>query len=99
MARGRRREDWAQLVDAWKRSGESQRAFAMRNRIGVSTLQSWVQRRADEPAATRLVEVRVAEAETIAEPIEILLPSGVTLRVPIGSEPAWTSSLVKMLGG
>jgi hypothetical protein len=98
MARGRRREDWAQLVDAWRKSGESQRAFAMRHRIGVSTLQSWVQREREDPAPARLVEVRVAE-HTRIEQIEIHLPSGVTLRVPVGCEPAWTSSLVKLLAG
>lgn len=98
MGRGRRRTDWAQVVDAWKKSGESQRAFALRNRIGLSTLQGWARRNRDEPKSSRLVEVRVAKP-AIAEQVEIVLPSGVTLRVPVGTEAAWTLSLVKLLAG
>ena len=96
MSRERQRNDWAEVADGWKRSGESQRAYAARHQIAISTLQSWIYRR---PKGTRMVEVRVASPKTTT-PVgraEIGLPNGVVVRVDHGADPAWASSLVKAL--
>ena len=97
MARGRQRADWAEVADGWKRSGESQRVYAARNKIAVSTLQSWIYRR-PKRAPSRMVEVRVAapKTESVVR-AEIGLPNGVVVRIDHGADPAWASSLVKAL--
>ena len=97
MARGRQRDDWAEVAEGWKRSGESQRVYAARKKIAVSTLQSWIYRQ-PKRTASRMVEVRVAPLK--ATPVgraEIGLPNGVVVRVDHGADPAWASSLVKAL--
>src|SRR5436309_1725098 len=100
-----RQHGWEKIIEAFERSGETQRAFALRRGLSVHTLQSWIYRyRRQYPssrrrplAVPRLVEVRVAAATVAAGPLELLLPSGVTVRVAPGTEPAWASALVKAL--
>ena len=98
MARGRQRDDWAQVANEWKQSGESQRAYAARHEIPLSTLQSWIYRRRKR-APSRMVELRVARPAAMAHVgrAEISLPSGLVVRVDHGTDPAWASSLVKAL--
>lgn len=97
MARGRQRKDWAQIADGWKRSGESQRAYAARHEISLSTLQSWIYRQRRR-SRSRMVEVRASRpAPALVGRAEIALPNGFAVRVDHGTDPAWTSSLVKAL--
>lgn len=96
MAR-RRGNDWVGIVEAFQQSGETQRAFSSKRGVPLTTLQSWIYRRRRDRSSSRLVEVRVAPAARDFGPAEIALPSGVTVRVGAGTEPAWTSALIKAL--
>ena len=98
MARGRQRADWVQVADGWKRSGESQRAYAARYEISLSTLQSWIYRRRKR-APSRMVEVRVARPTPASGGgrAEVCLPNGLVVRVDHAVDPAWASKLVKAL--
>lgn len=95
------RRGWAEIAEAWERSGESQTAFAAKRGIALETLRSWIyrRRRQRQPVSgARMVEVRVAPTVALAAtPAEICLPSGITVRISTGSEPTWAAALVKAL--
>lgn len=93
----RRRSGWAQVVDAWERSGASQSKFASRRGMPLATLQSWIYRRRRERSSARLVEVRVASPVVHVAAAEIALPSGLTIRFAVGTEPSWAAALVKAI--
>jgi transposase-like protein len=94
---------WAARMASWSRSGESRRAWCARHGINVHTFDYWRRRLRDFPvprkrkARTSLVPIVVAAA-TAAEPLELVLPSGVRLRVPSGSDVAQAAQLVRALG-
>jgi hypothetical protein len=82
-----RAEDARVLVEAWQRSGQRLSAFASRHGIRPERLARWADRLKHEEAVgfhrVRLVNGdRVVERA--AEPIEILLGSGRSVRVPSG---------------
>lgn len=97
MARRRSSGEWVEIVEAWERSGESQRAFAAKRGVRLTTLQSRIYRRRRERSSSRLVEVRVSPAARDFGPAEIVLPNGVTVRVATGTEPTWATALIKAL--
>ena len=100
MASVRSSSDREAIAEAWRRSGETQKAFASKRGIPLTRLQSWIyRRRRPRPSSARLVEVRVSTPPQDFGPLEIVLPSGITVRVSVGTEPAWTSALVKSLLG
>jgi hypothetical protein len=92
------RKDWAEIAEAWERSGELQRAFAARHGVPVETLRSWIYRRRREPRSRRskFVEVRVSPA-MITPAAELAFPNGLTLRLAPGTDPTWVSALAKSL--
>jgi hypothetical protein len=96
MGRRQRGSDWAELAEAWKGSGETQRAFAERRGVPLSTLQSWIYRRR-RTRSSRLIEVRVAAPAREVGPAEVALPNGLAVRISVGTEPAWASALIKSL--
>jgi transposase-like protein len=97
------RDTWIRLVGELERSGLSQVEFAARRGLVVSTLRWWVHKlrgeaRREEP---RLLPVRVvaspAPEAREAAPLEIVLPSGVRVRCPAGTEPRYVAELVAAL--
>lgn len=89
MAR-RSSQQWAELVDRWKRSGLTAPAFAAREGLDPGQLSWWKWHLKARAAhhATVIVPVHVVPArrsavvsESGASPIEIVLPSGAQLRV------------------
>lgn len=82
-----RADDARVLVEAWRRSGQRLSAFAKRHDIRPKRLERWARRLKREETAgfhrVRLV-TRGGEVERAAEPIEIGLGSGRTVRVPPG---------------
>lgn len=93
------RRDWAEVVEQFEQSGLTQRAFAERRGLPLSTLQSWIYRaRRQRPASAALLPVRIVEAEPAsAAPIELELPSGARLRFAPGTDPAYLARLLQAL--
>jgi transposase len=96
---GDREHFWRQAIADWKKSGQSVQAFC--NKLGVSqpSFYAWrrdfAQRDEQRPAATPVfVPLRVV-ADTV---LEVVLPTGVTVRVPAGSDGAAVAKLVAALG-
>lgn len=97
---GQKREDWAEIAEAWEKSGETQRSFAARRGISLGALQSWVyRRRRQRGRRAQLVEVRVAPPLASTVPVELRLPNGVSLRLAPDTEPVWAAALVRALLG
>jgi hypothetical protein len=104
----RRRTDreqfWGETIAAWKSSEQSVRAFCAAR--GVSEARFFVRRRqldgpghSDQPASPiprpTFVPVRVVPEPTV----EIVLTTGVVIRVPVGPDSAAVARLAAALGG
>jgi len=94
-----RRRRWSEadaraMVQAWRRSGESQLAFARRHGLDPQRVGHWVRRLRSEPSGTsapmsfhpvRLVNrARPGEGTGERPPIQIVLADGRVVRVPRG---------------
>ena len=100
--RDRQKEQfWHEAVTAWQKSGLSVRAFCAGRGLAEPSFYSWrrelarrAQGRAKSPARPRLVPVRVV-ADAL---LEVVLPSGVVVRVPAAADAAAVAKLVAALG-
>ena len=87
----RRPEEIEALLDEYRSSGLSQKAFAAARGVKFSTFTSWLQRFKTRDVAScsgaqRLIRVRVDGASVgtpgLLDTFELVLPSGIVLRVP-----------------
>jgi transposase-like protein len=95
MARSSR-GTWERRVAALRRSGLSQREFARRHDLNVLTLRSWIYRLRREAPETRLLPVRVAEGTRAG--VELVLPSGVLVRLASGTPAEEVAAIARALG-
>ena len=91
---------WRALVDAWKRSGQSINAFCLVRKLTRSNFDRWRRILAAEPVASppkpspSFVPLRV-----VAEPMaEVVLLSGIVVRVPLGAAHEAVTRLVAAVG-
>jgi hypothetical protein len=98
---------WRQRLRAFEHSGLSAAAFCDRHDLSLPSFYSWRRRlRArTAPAApdrtapeTPFVPIRLLPAPA-GPAVEMVLPSGVVLRLNPGCDPAFVRSLVAGLGG
>lgn len=87
------RDEWAERVDRWQRSGLSAKDFAASERIESRRLLWWRWKlRSSSPPAQRFLPVRVVDSAArpagSGAPLEIALPNGRVVRVPPGFDPA-----------
>ena len=100
-----REQFWRDTIAAWKASGQSIRAFCAAR--GVAEAIFFARRRgladreqSTRPAATHVPSPPFAAVRLIPDPtIEIVLPGGLLVRVPVGADPAAVAHLVAALGG
>ncbi len=93
---------WRATIDAWKRSGQSVNVFCRDHKLTRSNFDRWRRILAAEPgtsdrrkpSSTTFVPVRV-----VAEPIaEVVLRSGVVVRLSLGAAPEAVTRLVAAVG-
>ena len=101
--RADREQIWRDTIAAWKSSGQSVRAFCAARGISEATFfarrrelangeRSRCQAGPAQPPSFTVVRV-------IPEPsAEVVMPSGLVVRVPIGADPAAVARLVAALG-
>jgi len=105
--RRRHRADqfWQDTIAGWKESGQTVTAFCAARGIGESTFFA---KRRDLARHERLPKVPAsttprpvfAAVQVIPEPIvEIIVPGGVVLRIPVGADAAAVAQLVLALRG
>ncbi|MGE3806413.1 MAG: IS66 family insertion sequence element accessory protein TnpB [Gemmataceae bacterium] len=94
---------WRKTIAAWEKSGQSARAFCASRELREPSFYSWRRtlRERDrlQPTAAerlpKLVPLRVVP-EAVAV-LEIVLPSGLVVRVPSGSDVTTVANLVAAL--
>ena len=91
---------WRDLIDRWKASGQSVAAFCAANQVSEATFYAWRKRlagraRCQTPPTPAFAPVRVVPDLTA----DVLLPTGLVIRVPLGADPAAIARLVAALWG
>jgi len=84
--RRRSTEEIAQIVEGFEKSGLSKRAYALQIGESPANVGRWVtSQRADSETSEGFVPVRVSESVASAEAIEVALPSGANVKLPVQS--------------
>ncbi len=102
------RETWSSHVQRWQRSGLTTRQFAEQAGLNPHTLAWWkwrlstpgVKRSATSVVGTRPAAVgplTFVEIPVSGEPVEVLLPSGLRVRVPHGFDAEALERLLDVL--
>jgi hypothetical protein len=91
---------WRSLIDAWKQSGQTIHAFCRDRKLTRSNFDRWRRNLAAASGGTRR---RAAEAfvplRVVAEPMaEVVLRSGVVVRLPLTATPEAVTRLVSAVG-
>ncbi|HEX4613889.1 MAG TPA: hypothetical protein VH092_37255 [Urbifossiella sp.] len=89
---------WRGTIDAWRRSGLSVNAFCRDRQLTRSNFDRWRRILAAESVvsspSSRFVPLRV-----VAEPMaEVVLRSGIVVRLPLGAAPEAVTRLVAAVG-
>ena len=107
------REVWKKRIDRWAESGLTAQEFADETGVNVHTLSGWKWRlstgatHATRDSGAGFVEVIAplmanespAPRPAAAEPLELVLPGGLLLRVPAHFDAAALRRVVDVLGG
>ena len=92
------RATWESRVREWKRSGLTAADYAEREGLNASTLSWWsseLSRAALSVSRPPVVEVMVAQRSASA--LEVVLPSGLKVAVPVGFDEATLGRLLTVL--
>ena len=91
---------WRDLVDAWKRSGQTINAFCRDRKLTRSNFDRWRRILAAEPTKSKpSASPSFVPLQVVAEPMaEVVLTSGVVVRLPLTSTPDAITRLVAALG-
>jgi hypothetical protein len=87
--------DAREVLDALERSGEPVAAFAAARGLDAQRVYVWRRRLGANAGRTTFREVVIAEPVPQAASFEVVLPSGVTVRVATSFDP---DALVRLLG-
>src|SRR5262249_52196871 len=95
----RKEQHWRRLIQLWKNSGLTVRAFCARHHLTQPSFYAWRRELKQRDAATAFVPVRVMTDDQPASstPIEILLAGGRSVYVPPGFDPATLRQLLAVL--
>jgi transposase-like protein len=94
-----REQFWREVVAAWQESGRSVRAFCRSRGLQEASFYAWrrtLQQRDQQHSATpqaKFVPVRVVPDALL----EIVLPSGLLVRVPVGMAASTIATLIAAL--
>jgi transposase-like protein len=104
VKRGRRNwsaQERAQWLERFERSGRGVRQFCEENGLSKTTLSHWRRRaRKDARRGGSLVEVPRAQLSAVTVPgaaVRVSLASGIEMQVPVGTDAAWLSAVVREL--
>jgi transposase len=95
----RKEQHWRRLIQLWRSSGLTVRAFCARHHITQPSFYAWRSELQQRDAATTFVPVRAVTDDQPASstPIEILLAGGRSVRVTPGFDPATLRQLLAVL--
>jgi hypothetical protein len=88
---------WPDLLDAWRRSGQTVNAFCRDRKLTRSNLDRWRRILAADPIKSN--PSAFVPVQVVAEPMaEVVLPSGVLVRLPLATPPDAVTRLVAAVG-
>jgi hypothetical protein len=88
---------WRDLLDAWKRSGQTANAFCRDRKLTRSNFDRWRRILAVESAKPK--PSSFVPLQVVAEPMaEVVLPSGILVRLPLATSPEAVTRLVAAVG-
>ena len=95
---------WRELIDAWKQSGQSVNAFYRDRKLTRSNFDRWRRILARDPSALSRGESSSTSSafvplRVVAEPmVEVVLLSGIVVRLPLSAAPETITRLVAAVG-
>jgi hypothetical protein len=105
MRKRAEKPEWLSIAEEFEASGLTQREFAERRGLRLSTLQSWVYRRRRQVSGgaappVRLLPVQVSSAPETREggSMEVALAGGMRVRFSPGADVDYVARLVAALG-
>jgi len=105
MTKRSEKPEWVRVAEEYEASGLTQREFAERRGLTLSTLQSWVYRRrrqegapVAEPVRLLPVQVTAAPVVSLSDSLEVLTASGERVRFTVGTDVEYVARLVAALG-
>jgi transposase-like protein len=98
----RKEQHWRRLIQLWKNSGLTVRAFCARHHITQPSFYAWRRELQQRDAATAFVPVQVETNDQLARvtsisTIEVVLADGQCVRVTPGFDPATLRQLLAVL--
>jgi hypothetical protein len=88
---------WRQRLEAWKQSGLSQRAFAVRHGYPVRQVGYWARRMARQEPEPGLMPVQIKASEAALAVMSLSGTSGWTLALPADVPATWLAALLRAL--
>ena len=93
---------WQILVEAWKRSGQTINAFCRDRKLTRSNFDRWRRILASDPSESSRAESppqAFVPVRVVAEPMaEVVLRSGIVIRLPLGAAADAVTRLVTAVG-
>ena len=95
----RKDQHWRRLIQLWKNSGLTVRAFCARHHLSQPSFYAWRRELQQRDATTTFVPVEVVtdDQPAASTPIEILLAGDRSVRVTPGFDPATLRQLLAVL--
>src|SRR5262249_12080556 len=95
----RKEQHWRHLIQLWKNSGLTVRAFCARHHLTQPSFYAWRRELQQREIPTTFVPVQVVAGDQPASstPIEIFLAGGRSVRVTPGFDPATLQQLLVVL--
>ncbi len=93
-------EFWSGHMAAWKSSGLTQAAYCRRHALSLPSFGYWrrvLSRPALVSSSLSLVPILIGEPESVAESIEVRLPNGLQVLLPVGMTAARWRPMVQVL--
>jgi hypothetical protein len=91
---------WRDLIDRWRDSGQTVAAFCAAHRVSQATFYSWRKRLAAPGPDTTDPVPTFAPVRVVPDPTaEVVLTTGLVIRVPVSADPTTVARLVAALGG
>jgi hypothetical protein len=91
---------WRDLIGRWRASGQSIAAFCAAHGVGQASFCAWRRRLAARTREASQPAPAFAAVRVVPDPTaEVMLPSGLVVRVPVAADPAAVARLVVALGG
>ncbi|MEN8129952.1 MAG: hypothetical protein ABFS45_07110 [Pseudomonadota bacterium] len=96
------RQRWRERVDAWQRSGQSQKVFCQNHQLGLASFQRWrrlfkSQEKSTDPTPVALLPVSVKQ--TSPSKLSVVVNDDLRIEIPADFDPNVLRQLIQVLRG